>query len=317
MNHVLSSIAVFLMDNQENVSWGAPFKGNSLGDSLSRTGICLIIHGLQRTNGDVKKLTMSQKTSIDQLCINTIRTLAMDAVQAADSGHPGTPMAMAPVAFKDVVWLARDEVARLFMDIFSVETPWQAYIQIRMRIYDDMLTDPKVLVQNQWPHKIELLKRARQSCKKLGLATISYRSYVFHLGPNHGFTPNFLSICIQPDEGIHLRFETKVPDTLADSRSVNMSHTYREAFPDIVLPDAYERLLVDALKGDASLFARNDGIEAAWRLMDPIISEWASSKQAPPLQIYPQKSWGPEAANELLNRNGHSWRVGCCGLPCS
>lgn len=140
---------------------------------------------------------------------------------------------------------------------------------------------------------------------------------IFHLGRNHGFTPNFLSICIQPDEGIHLRFETKVPDTLADSRSVNMSHTYREAFPDIVLPDAYERLLVDALKGDASLFARNDGIEAAWRLMDPIISEWASSTQVPPLHIYPKKSWGPEAADELLTRDGHSWRVGCCGLPCS
>jgi glucose-6-phosphate 1-dehydrogenase len=140
---------------------------------------------------------------------------------------------------------------------------------------------------------------------------------IFHLGRNHGFTPNFLSICIQPDEGIHLRFETKVPDTLADSRSVNMSHTYREAFPDIVLPDAYERLLVDVLKGDASLFARNDGIEAAWRLIDPIISGWASSAQAPSLQIYPKNSWGPDSANKLLAKSGHSWRMGCCGLPCS
>lgn len=140
---------------------------------------------------------------------------------------------------------------------------------------------------------------------------------IFDLSRSHGFTPNFLSICIQPDEGIQLRFETKVPDTVADSRSVNMSHSYLEAFPDIVLPDAYERLLLDALKGDASLFARHDGIEAAWRLIDPILSEWASDSQASPLCTYPRNSWGPEAADELLTKGGHAWRMGCCGLPCS
>ncbi len=139
---------------------------------------------------------------------------------------------------------------------------------------------------------------------------------IFQLGRNHCFTPNYLSICIQPDEGIHLRFETKVPDTLADSRSVNMSHTYLEAFPDIELPDAYERLLLDAMKGDASLFARNDGIETAWRLIDPILAGWASSPQALPLHIYARNSWGPEAAEKLLAEGGHAWRVGCCGLPC-
>ncbi len=140
---------------------------------------------------------------------------------------------------------------------------------------------------------------------------------IFHLGRNGRFTPNFLSICIQPDEGIHLRFETKVPDTVADSRSVNMSHTYREAFPDIALPDAYERLLVDALKGDASLFARNDGIDGAWRLIDPVLSGWTATTNAPALHIYPRGSWGPAAADELLAKSGHAWRMGCCGLPCN
>ncbi len=139
---------------------------------------------------------------------------------------------------------------------------------------------------------------------------------IFHLNRNDCFTPNFLSICIQPDEGIHLRFETKVPDTVSDSRSVNMSHTYREAFPDIKLPDAYERLLVDAIRGDASLFARNDDIEAAWRIIDPIISGWESSPDAPPLHIYSRSHWGPEEADELPAREGHAWRMGCCGLPC-
>ncbi len=139
---------------------------------------------------------------------------------------------------------------------------------------------------------------------------------IFHLGRKERFTPNFLSICIQPDEGIQLRFETKVPDTVAESRSVNMSHSYHEAFPDIALPDAYERLLLDALRGDAALFARNDGIETSWRLIDPILAGWSNDPQAPPLIIYPRGSWGPEAADELLAKNGHSWRLGCCGLPC-
>ena len=140
---------------------------------------------------------------------------------------------------------------------------------------------------------------------------------IFHLGRNAHFTPNFLSICIQPDEGIHLQFETKVPDTVSESRSVNMSHSYLEAFPDVVLPDAYERLLLDALKGDASLFARNDGIEAAWRLIDPILSGWESASPASPLHTYPMNSWGPEAADALLAKGSHAWRMGCCGLPCS
>lgn len=140
---------------------------------------------------------------------------------------------------------------------------------------------------------------------------------IFNLHGNQGFTPNFLSICIQPDEGIQLRFETKVPDTVAESRSVNMSHSYHEAFPDIALPDAYERLLLDALKGDAALFARNDGIENAWRLMDPIIQGWDASPRVSPLETYPRGSWGPEAADALLAKGGHAWRMGCCGLPCS
>ncbi len=140
---------------------------------------------------------------------------------------------------------------------------------------------------------------------------------IFNLSGKQAFTPNFLSICIQPDEGIQLRFETKVPDTVADSRSVNMSHSYHEAFPDIVLPDAYERLLLDALKGDAALFARNDGIENAWRLIDPIIAGWDASPQDAPLEIYPHNSWGPAAADALLAKGGHAWRMGCCGLPCN
>ncbi len=138
---------------------------------------------------------------------------------------------------------------------------------------------------------------------------------MFKLGENECFTPNMLSICIQPNEGMQLRFETKVPDTVAESHSVNMNFQYRDAYPGVILPDAYERLLLDALKGDASLFARSDEIEAAWRLIDPVLSGYKTSPDLSPICSYPVGSWGPSAADDLLVRGGHVWRSGCqsCG----
>lgn len=131
---------------------------------------------------------------------------------------------------------------------------------------------------------------------------------MFGLARNKSFTPNMLTISVQPEEGLHLRFETKVPDTFAESRSAKMDFSYRAAFPDIALPDAYERLLLDALKGDASLFARNDGIELAWRLIDPILFGWNKAPDISPLRSYAPKTWGPAESAELLAREGHVWR---------
>ena len=136
---------------------------------------------------------------------------------------------------------------------------------------------------------------------------------MFGLPNNAEFTSNVLSICIQPDEGINLRFETKVPDSLRDTRSVKMGFDYSQYFGDAPLPDAYERLILDAVKGDASLFTRSDGIEQSWRLIDPIITGWQTS-DAPPLAIYERESWGPVEADRLLGRLGHIWQLGC-GMP--
>ncbi|MRR10646.1 glucose-6-phosphate dehydrogenase, partial [bacterium] len=96
---------------------------------------------------------------------------------------------------------------------------------------------------------------------------------MFHLPEGSDFTPNILSLCIQPDEGIHLRFEAKLPDSDQEMRSVDMDFHYRSSF-DGALPEAYERLLLEALEGDASLFTRSDAIDAAWRLLDPVLLGW-------------------------------------------
>jgi glucose-6-phosphate 1-dehydrogenase len=133
---------------------------------------------------------------------------------------------------------------------------------------------------------------------------------LFQLPMDYELTPNFLSLCIQPDEGIHLRFETKVPGALMLTRSVDMEFRY-SSFGGAGLPDAYERLLIDALKGDASLFTRSDEIEMAWKLVDPIVKEWESSPNHPPLGLYSTGSWGPPEAEAFISRDGRIWRMGC------
>jgi glucose-6-phosphate 1-dehydrogenase len=123
---------------------------------------------------------------------------------------------------------------------------------------------------------------------------------------------NRLSLCVQPDEGIHFRFDAKVPDQPRKIESAEMQFHYRDSFSGNHLPDAYERLLLDAIQGDASLFARSDEIQWAWRLVDPVIQGW-QTPQAPPLVTYPRNSWGPPAADDLLAGEGHAWQMGCIG----
>ena len=123
-------------------------------------------------------------------------------------------------------------------------------------------------------------------------------------------TPNVLSLCIQPDEGIRLRFEAKEPGAGMRSRSVDMDFHYAEDFGESALPDAYERLLMDALQGDASLFARADEIELAWALITPILESW-EGEDAPPLHFYQPGSWGPPEAEALLGDSNRNWVYGC------
>jgi glucose-6-phosphate 1-dehydrogenase len=118
--------------------------------------------------------------------------------------------------------------------------------------------------------------------------------------------PNLLVIRVQPDEGIMLRFGAKVPGLGMDIRSVTMDFTYGSAF-NVDSPDAYETLILDALQGDASLFTRADEVEQAWSIVDPIIYSWADGPP-PSFPNYDAGTWGPDAADELLARDGRRWR---------
>jgi glucose-6-phosphate 1-dehydrogenase len=115
---------------------------------------------------------------------------------------------------------------------------------------------------------------------------------------------NQLVIRVQPDEGITLRFGSKVPGSAMEVRDVSMDFSYGEAFTE-GSPEAYERLVLDVLLGDATLFPRNAEVEASWEVIDPLEEFWAESH---PPSTYRAGEWGPRAAEEMLAHDGRTWR---------
>ena len=144
--------------------------------------------------------------------------------------------------------------------------------------------------------------------EKLSQITIEFKEpphVMFPLPRGGKITPNMLVLYLQPDEGVHLRFEAKVPDTVAEMRSVDMEFHYTDSFGPTAIPESYERLLLDALQGDAALFTRADEVEMAWSLIDPIIEAWEARKEPP--ASYEPGTWGPAEADALLARDGRAW----------
>ena len=124
-------------------------------------------------------------------------------------------------------------------------------------------------------------------------------------GASDGLRPNVLLIHVQPNEGISLAIGAKVPGQGLTIRTVHMDFLYGGAFRE-GLPDAYERLILDAMLGDATLFTRSDEIEEQWALVDAIVAFW--QRDHPSFPNYPAGTWGPPAADDLVHRDGRSWR---------
>src|SRR5207237_2269242 len=117
-------------------------------------------------------------------------------------------------------------------------------------------------------------------------------------------------LCIQPHEGIRLNFQTKSPDQGMVLRPADLEFLYRTAYPGVTIPEAYERLLLDAVQGDAALFMRSDEIERAWEIMDPLIAAAEQPGTACP-QTYAVGSNGPATADAFLAPEGRSWLSLC------
>ena len=128
---------------------------------------------------------------------------------------------------------------------------------------------------------------------------------LFSRSQTSGQGQNALVIRVQPDEGVTIRFGSKVPGAGAQVRDVTMDFGYGHAFTE-ASPEAYERLILDVLLGDPPLFPRHEEVELSWRILDPIERFWDA--QGGPLEQYSPGSWGPASADEMLARDGRSWR---------
>jgi glucose-6-phosphate 1-dehydrogenase len=128
----------------------------------------------------------------------------------------------------------------------------------------------------------------------------------FSASESTGLHPNALVLRIQPDEGITLRFGAKVPGQAFEVRDVLMDFSYGAAFLEEP-PDAYERLLLDAMVGDPTLFIRSDEVDRAWEIVEPLLEAWAEPGM--PLARYPAGTWGPSEADQLIEREGRHWRT--------
>jgi glucose-6-phosphate 1-dehydrogenase len=115
---------------------------------------------------------------------------------------------------------------------------------------------------------------------------------------------NALVIRIQPDEGVTVRFGSKVPGSSMEVRDVTMDFAYGKAFTESS-PEAYERLILDVLLGDPPLFPHHEEVERSWEILDPIEDFWASGGEP---EAYPAGSWGPPSADAMLGLDGRSWR---------
>ena len=131
---------------------------------------------------------------------------------------------------------------------------------------------------------------------------------IFPLPEGEMLDCNRVTLVLQPNEGIRLSFQTKQPEVEGTRpRTRDLAFNYREAFSERALPEAYERLLLDAIGGEASLFMRSDEIEQAWAIMDPLISATERTDLPRPAE-YAIGSQGPKTADELLAREGRKWQ---------
>ncbi len=156
------------------------------------------------------------------------------------------------------------------------------------------------------PFYIRTGKRLPKRVTEVALAFKAVPHLPFTSRDSRGLSPNALVLRIQPDEGITLRFGAKVPGGSFEVRDVLMDFSYGASFLQDT-PDAYERLLLDAMVGDPTLFIRADEVEQAWRVCDPILEAWQDPSY--PTCTYESGTWGPKEADLLLERDGRRWRT--------
>ena len=155
------------------------------------------------------------------------------------------------------------------------------------------------------PFYVRTGKRLARKITEIAVTLKPVPHLAFSQDGSLGVRPNQLVLTVQPNEGVSLQLGAKIPGTRMVIRPVNMEFLYGAAFMS-QSPEAYERLITDAMRGDATLFTRNDEVEAQWRICDPIVQAWAADPG--PLPLYEAGSQGPAEVGSLLRRDDH-WRA--------
>ncbi|MCI0603642.1 glucose-6-phosphate dehydrogenase [bacterium] len=166
----------------------------------------------------------------------------------------------------------------------------------------------KLFIDNwRWAEVPFYLRSGKRLPRRVTEIAIQYKRVPHLLFQEEGeqIQPNFLIMRIQPDEGISLKFGAKFPGQQIRIRQVSMDFQYGTSFGRRS-PEAYERLLLDAMLGDSTLYARGDFVELSWQHVMPILEAWKDP--AIPLATYPAGSWGPPEADEFMERDGRRWR---------
>ncbi|WP_019500400.1 glucose-6-phosphate dehydrogenase [Pseudanabaena sp. PCC 6802] len=168
----------------------------------------------------------------------------------------------------------------------------------------------KFFVDNwRWQGVPFYLRTGKRLPKKVSEIAIQFREvpYMLFQSAAKQVSPNVLTLRIQPNEGIALRFEAKMPGAELRSRSVEMDFGYGKTF-GVEGSDAYDRLLLDCMLGDQTLFTRGDEVEAAWKVVTPALAAWEAPSPIDAIPLYEAGTWGPTEAEQLINRDGRQWR---------
>jgi glucose-6-phosphate 1-dehydrogenase len=244
-------------------------------------------------------VTMEPPSSFNADGVRNRKIDALLSVQPlVDESEPGTPHVVR--AQYGSGWVAGGEVPGYRQEPgVSPASTTETFVALRMQ-----------LDSWRWAGVPFYLRTGKRLPKRTTEIAIQFRRpplQIFQRVTPTSVAPNLLIINVQPDEGISVRFEAKLPGTRMQLAPVMMNFRYGTAFGGSV-PEAYETLLLDAMLGDPTLFARHDFVETSWALITPIHEKW-QNEAAKELPLYEAGEWGPEDVGDLMNDHGGRWRT--------
>jgi glucose-6-phosphate 1-dehydrogenase len=220
-----------------------------------------------------------------------------EKVKVLHAVEPPPPEAVVRAQYTAGMAEGKEAAAYLEEEGVPPESRTETYVALRLEV-DNW----------RWAGVPIYLRTGKRLARKITEIAVSLKPVphlAFQAEGSVGVQPNQIILAMQPNEGVSISLGAKIPGTRMRIRPVNMEFLYGTSFLS-QSPEAYERLILDTMRGDATLFTRNDEVEAQWRIIDPIIGAWEQDDR--PLHTYPSGSQGPEEADSIL-APGHRWRA--------